>query len=420
MAEKAEPSRREFLKKASTASAGITLAAGLSIARTAHAAGSDVLKLALVGCGGRGTGAAFNALEARNDVKVVALADLFPERAKGAANHLKRQFGERADVSDDMLFGGFDAYEKAIAAGADVILLATPPGFRPQQYAAAIEAGKHVFMEKPCCVDAPGYRQLMEANKLADEKGLKVAVGLQRRHSSRYNELIPKLHAGDIGKILLMRCYWNGGHAAGGYGGEPPKEREMEWQIRNWNHFCWLSGDHIVEQHVHNIDVCNWVMKDEHPTEANGMGGRQVRKKSNMYDHHFVEFTYGDGTKMYSQCRQMANTWNAVAEYVHGDKGSMDLGSNGSDGYRQEHADLVAAVKDGITLNDGWHGANSTMTAILGRMATHSGKVVKWDEAVKSNERLGPDKLALDATPPVTVGPDGLYPVDVPGIYKPY
>ena len=175
-----------------------------------------------------------------------------------------------------------------------------------------------------------------------------------------------------------------------------------------------------MEQHVHNIDVCNWVMKDEHPVQANGMGGRQVREKSNMYDHHFVEYTYADGTKMYSQCRQIAGCWNPVTEYAHGTKGIRELGSNGSDGYVTEHADLVTAIKSGAKLNDGWHGANSTMTAILGRMATHSGMIVEWDQAVKSDETLGLKVLALDAKPPITVGENGLYPVDIPGIYRPY
>ncbi len=413
-----DKTRREFLKTA--AATGAVLSTGLSIARSAHAAGSDVVKLALVGCGGRGNGAANDALSARSDVKLMALGDLFPAKTQLAARVLKETHKDRADVADDMMFHGIDAYKEVIACGADVVMFATPPGFRPLHYAAAIAAGKNVFMEKPCCVDAPGYRQLMETNRLADEKGLKVAVGLQRRHSQRYNELIPEIHDGRLGKIIMMRCYWNGAHASGGYPGEPPKDGELDWQIRNWNHFCWLSGDHIVEQHIHNIDVCNWVMQDQHPIEANGMGGRQVRKKSNMYDHHFVEFTYEDNVKMYSQSRQMANCWDAVTEFVHGSQDMMELGSNGSDGYQQEHSDLVTAIKDGTKLNDGWHGANSTMTAILGRMATHSGQLVEWDEAIKSEERLMPEHFAMDGPPPITVREDGFYPVDLPGLYRPY
>ncbi len=356
-------------------------------------------------------------------MQLVALADIFGEQVEKAAERLKASHADRATVGKDMMFSGVDAYKQAIACGADVIMLATPPGFRPDQYLAAIQAGKHVFMEKPLCVDAPGYRTLMKANQMADDNGLKVAVGLQRRHSQHYTGNIARLHDGELGDMILLRAYWNGSFASQGYDGAPPKQGEMEWQIRNWNHFNWLSGDHIVEQHVHNIDVCNWIMKDQHPVEANGMGARQVRMKSGMYDHHFVEFTYADGTKMYSQCRQMPNCWPEVNEYAHGTKGSKELGGqvgkNGNDGYQQEHADLVMAIRNGTKLNDGWHGANSTMTAVMGRMATHSGGLIKWDDAVKSDEKLGPDNFTLDGDPPITVAQNGLYPVDIPGIYDP-
>lgn len=411
-----QATRRQFLETAAVT--GATLAASVNFSRMAHAAGGDRIKLALVGCGGRGTGAANDALSARTDVELVAFADLFRDRAKNAAAVLKEKHPDRVTADDDHLFGGVDAYQQAVACGADVIMLATPPGFRPQHYATAIQAGKHVFMEKPVCVDVPGYQLCMQTNELADKKGLKVAVGLQRRHSQFYLDHIARLHDGEVGKLHLLRCYWNGAHASGGYPGDPPKDQELEWQIRNWNHFCWLSGDHIVEQHVHNIDVCNWIMKDQHPVEAMGMGGREVRKKSNMYDHHFVEFTYPEGIKMYSQCRQIAGCADLVAEYAHGDKGMMELRDNGNDGYRREHADLAAAIKDGGRLNDAWHSANSTMTAILGRMATHSGDLVTWEQAVKSTERLGPEKLDLGGKPPITVGEDGLYAVDVPGVYE--
>ncbi|MBM4089123.1 MAG: twin-arginine translocation signal domain-containing protein [Planctomycetes bacterium] len=411
-------SRRTFLKMA--AMSGAALGTGLAVPRSVHAAGSDLLTVGLIGCGGRGAGAAGNALAGRKETKLIAMGDLFRDQAVRMAGTLKAQFNDRVDVPEERIFDGFDAYTKVIACNPDIILLGAPPGFRPLHYMAAVQARKHVFMEKPCCVDAPGYRLVMKANQMADDNGLKVTVGLQRRHSKSYNDAIPKLQEGAIGKILFLRCYWNGEHAHGGYGGEPPKQRELEWQIKNWNHFCWLSGDHIVEQHVHNIDVCNWILKDAHPTEANGMGGREVRKKSNMYDHHFVEFTYADGTKMYSQCRQIGGCWNPVTEFAHGTTGSMELGGNGNDGYEKEHVNLVAAIKSGAKLNDGWHGANSTMTAVLGRMATHSGQVVLWDKAVQSEESLAPEYSSLDAKPPVTVGPDGLYPVDVPGVYKPY
>jgi myo-inositol 2-dehydrogenase / D-chiro-inositol 1-dehydrogenase len=411
-------SRRDFLKTSTTVAAGAALAGGLSLARSAHAAGGDEIKIALVGCGGRGTGAADQCLSVDKTIKLVALADLFENRLQGALKNLKKQRGPQIDVPPERQFVGFDAYQKAIDAGADVVLLATPPGFRPTHYAAAIAAGKHAFMEKPCCVDAPGFRLLMETNKLADEKGLKVAVGVQRRHSNEYRPKIQQIHDGDLGDLLLLRAYWNGSFFCGGFEkrGTAP---EMEFQIRNWNVFRWLSGDHIVEQHVHNLDVCNWA-KQGHPVEANGMGGRASRKNAQIFDHHMVEFIYADGCRLLSECRQMPGCWDQVSEAVTGTKGTMLLKTNGNDGYVAEHRDLVNAIRNGTKLNDGWHGATSSMTAVLGRMATYSGQKVTWAEAVAKGPNEGPATLALDANPPQMPEADGTYPVPVPGVYKPY
>jgi myo-inositol 2-dehydrogenase / D-chiro-inositol 1-dehydrogenase len=421
-------SRRDFLKGTTAAAAGLTLAGGLNIARTAYAAGSDELKIALIGCGGRGTGAVNDCLSSCKNLKVgaklIAMADAF---ADNAADSLKTLHEEESlkgmiDVPPERVFVGLDAYEKAIAAGPDVVLMATPPGFRPIHYAAAIKAGKHVFMEKPCCVDAPGYRSLLETNKLADEKGLKVAVGLQRRHSKEFLGKIKRIHDGQLGDILLMRAYWNGGPIW--VRERKPEYTEMEYQTRNWYHFVWLCGDHIAEQHIHNLDVCNWA-KGDHPLWANGMGSchcRDNHKIGQIYDNHSVEFTYKDGTTLLSQCRQQPNVWESVTQFVHGTKGWKELPGNGSDGYRQEHADLVAAVRNGTKLNDGWHGADSSFTAVLGRMATYSGQVVKWDDAVAKGPDEMPKKFALDAEPPAWAKPDqkGDYPQPIPGQYKPY
>ena len=312
----------------------------------------------------------------------------------------------------------------------DIVLLATPPGFRPIHYAAAVEAGKHVFLEKPCCIDAPGFRSLMETNKRADEKGLKVAVGLQRRYSKHYRGKVAEIQDGSLGDLTLLRAYWNTGpiwirKRKAGW-------TEMEYQVRNWYHFVWLCGDHICEQHVHNLDVCNWV-KGGHPVQANGMGSchcRDNRGIGQIYDNHSVEFTYGDGTKLYSQCRQQPDTWNCVTQFVHGVKGVRELvfakGRNthairsGYDGYGQEHVALVSAIRKGEKLNDGWHGATSSFTAVLGRMATYSGQVVRWDDAVSKGPNEMPAKFAFDADPPVLPDKDGNYPMPVPGIYKPY
>ncbi|MEA1952622.1 MAG: Gfo/Idh/MocA family oxidoreductase, partial [Planctomycetota bacterium] len=288
------PSRREFLKKSSVAVAGATAISSLSLARGAHAAEDNQMKVALIGCGGRGTGAAVNCLQTNKNTKLVAVADAFEDNAKKSANRLRKKFGDRVDVPGDRVFSGFDAYKSAIAAGADMLLIATPPGFRPTHYKAAIEAGKHVFMEKPCCVDAPGFRSLMETNKLADEKNLKVGVGLQRHHQATYVETIKRLQDGAIGDIQFLRVYWNG---AGVWNRKrKPEQTEMEYQMRNWYYFVWLCGDHILEQHIHNMDVGNWVRGDEHPVEANGMGGCTARYLDDLkgtgqiFDHHFVEF----------------------------------------------------------------------------------------------------------------------------------
>ena len=431
MSESRTPSRRDFLKGSTAASAGLVLAGGLNFARSAHAEGSDVLKVALIGCGGRGTGAAVNCLDSVPNVKLIALADAFAARANGAADTLRKQYADKVDLPQERVFVGFDAYQKAIAAGPDVVLIATPPGFRPIHYAAAIQAGKHVFMEKPCCIDAPGFRSLMETNKLADEKNLKVVVGLQRRYQASYVAGMKKIHDGAIGDLILCQAYWNGGEPW--FRERQPGQSEMEYQMNNWYHFVWLCGDNICEQHVHNLDVCNWA-KNDHPVEANGMGAcvqrytnRDPKKGSGqIYDSHFVEFTYKDGTKLYSQCRQIPNTWNSVSEMVFGTKGRSNCQGNGKslnfrgNPYDQEHVALFDAIRKNEKHNDGWHGATSSFTAVLGRMATYSGTIVKWDEAAAKGPDEMPKKYAFDANPPAMPDKDGKYFIPVPGTYKPY
>jgi len=415
--------RRDFLKKSSAA--GLVLAGGLSLARSVHAAGSDVIRFALIGAGGRGTGAANDCMSVGQNVKLVAIADAFEDRAKGALNQLKKNHPDKVDVTPDRVFSGLDAYQKAIDAGVDLVVMAAPPGFRPVHFMAAIKAGKHVFMEKPCCTDAPGYRLLVEACKLADEKGLKVGVGLQRHHQADYIKGVEEIKNGKYGDILFTRVYWNGGDIW--LRGRSPGETEMQFQVKNWYHFVWTGGDNIVEQHVHNIDVSNWIVGD-HPIEANGMGGCQVRKRrgeSQIFDHHFVEFTYKNGVKMFSQCRQQPGTWSSVSEYVHGTKGSGGVTAGGGPKlpfgpYQQEHLELITAIKNNTKFNEGWFGATSSMTAVLGRMATYSGQVVKWDDAVAKGPDEQPEKLAWDAMPRAVPDKDGNYPMPIPGVYKPY
>lgn len=441
MSDKTNASRRDFLK-GTTVAAGVAVAGQIPIARMAHAAGSDVIKAVLIGCGGRGNGAVENCLDADPGIKVIAVADAFEEKAQGAAKRLREKRQDRVDLPDERVFSGLDAFDKAIAAGADLVITATPPGFRPMIYAAAIAAGKHVFMEKPCCVDAPGYRKLMEANQMAEQKGLKVGVGFQRRHQPEYVETIKRIHDGAIGDIKLLRAYWNGG----GIWNRPRKEgaTEMEYQVDNWYHFCWLSGDNICEQHIHNLDVCNWTWakdgdpKAAHPVEANGMGGCLQRYlggnkgTGQIFDEHFVEFTFADGTKMYSQCRHIPNTFQSVSEAVHGVKGESNCAGwiKGEaewkyDGPRvnsmvEEHKTLIAAIREDKSYHEGWHGASSSMTAVLGRLATYSGKTVKWDDAVAKGKSEFPERLAWDAPAPVQKDANGDYPIPMPGQYQPY
>jgi len=435
MSQPNQANRRDFLKRSSAAVAGTALAGGLSIARTAHAAGSDVIKVALIGAGGRGTGAVSQQMGADKNVKLIAVADAFENRANGAVANLKKRHGDQVDVPGDRIFVGLNAYKDALAAGPDLVTMATPPGFRPMQYKAAIEAGKHVFMEKPCCVDAPGFKTLMAASKMADEKGLIVGVGLQRRHQPNYKETIQRLHDGAIGEIPLTRVYWNGGGIWNR--GRAEGMTEMQYQVHNWYHFCWLSGDNIGEQHVHNLDIGNWV-RDDHPVEANGMGGCTARYlggnkgTGQIFDHHFVEFTYADGTKMYSQCRHMRGCWGAVFEAAHGTKGTSSCsgrieGENewrfsgrGVGGHQQEQTDLIATLRAGKRYNEGFYGATSSMTAVLGRVANYSGKVVKWDDLVAKGTSQMPEKLAWDAPAPVQKDSNGNYPIPVPGQFNPY
>ena len=437
--------RREFLAR----SAGLTvgLAGGLGLARGARANGSDELRIGLVGCGGRGTGAVLDALNTRGPIRLVAMGDVFADRmdrslkALGAAENA----GSRLDVPGDRRFIGFDAYQKVLATDIDVVLLATPPAFRPLHYAAAIAAGKHVFMEKPVCVDGPGYRSVMETNKQADAKNLKVVVGLQRRHQKSYLAGLARVHHGEVGDIVLIRTYFNMPGQGPNYNCRPATMSELEWQLRHWGAFTWLSGDHIVEQAVHVIDIAQWMKKDEPPLKANGLGGREVRVgcgNGQIFDHHFVEYEYADGSRHYAQAKQQPGGWRHVSETVHGTKGVLTVGSGpygmggsadysapadkGEGGetadnpYRQEHQDLVDAIRKNTPLNDGYHGAKSSMVAVMGRMATYTGAEVTWEQATGSKVELAPGlaEYTLSSTPPVVANPNGEYPVAVPGMTK--
>ena len=435
-----QESRRTFLKTSTAAVVGGSVLGSLGAARQAHAAGDDTIKIALIGCGGRGSGAAADAIRAakaiNTKVKLVAMADAFQDRLKGSYGNLKdpkNEVADAIDVSDDRKFVGFDAYQKAIDSGVDMVILATPPGFRPTHFEAAVKAGKHVFMEKPVATDAPGVRQVLAATEEAKKKGLGVGVGLQRRHQLGYIDTIKKLQDGAIGDIIMMRAYWNG--STPWVRDRKPEQTEMEYQMRNWYYFTWICGDHIVEQHIHNLDVINWV-KGSYPVKAQGQGGREVRVGPNYgetFDHHFVEFEYADGSRCLSQCRHIPGCWNAVEEYVHGSKGTAaihdyTINVNGEkraryrgenpNPYQREHEDLLKSILAGSPINEGEFGAKSTMTAILGRMATYSGQMLEWEKALNSSISLQPTKFAWDAQMPVNPRPDGMYPAAVPGVTK--
>ena len=407
-------------------------AASLSVERAAHGAPSYALKLALVGCGGRGSGAAVQALNTSNSVHLVALADVSREQLEGSLKNIRTQKGEQVDVPPERQFIGFDAYKRAIEV-ADVVILATPPGFRPLMFEEAVRQGKHSFMEKPVATDAPGIRRIIAAAKIAKEKNLKTAVGMQRRHQPGYEKLVERVHDGAIGDLHTLRVYWLGNSRDGKE--RLPGETEMEYQIRNWYYFTWLSGDHIVEQHIHNIDVGCW-LKGGYPVKAIGQGGRQVRKAKRhcqINDHHYVEYTFADGAKMISQCRQIRGCFPHVAEYAHGTKGNAQIPPGGrhfeisgaspwqvrlrrrEDGHQLEHYPFFNAIQENQPYHEAEYGALSTMTAIMGRMATYSGREVTWDQAFNSQLDLLPEKLGYNETPKVLPDADGYYPFAMPG-----
>jgi predicted dehydrogenase len=430
--------RRQFLTRSGAAAVGVSLASQLVLPRGAYAAnGDETIRIGLVGCGGRGTGAASQALSTEGDVKLVAMADAFEDQLNGTLGRLKKQKPDRVAVDEDHKFFGLDAYKKLIDSDVDLVILATPPGFRPVHVAYAVAQGKHVFMEKPVAIDARGVRTVLAAVEEAKKKNLKVGVGLQRHHQNTYRAALEQVRDGAIGDIIAARVYWN---SAGVW--EPRRTHEqvsgeMEYQVRNWYYYNWLCGDHINEQHIHNIDVGCW-FKDAYPVRAYGMGGREVRdapRYGNIFDHFAVEYEWADGSRMFSQCRHIPNCWNSVSEYLHGTKGQINLSGNPSyknsdgnewrykgpknDPYQTEHDDLFAAIREGKPYNEGEYGAFSTMAAILGRMATYSGQVIEWDKALNEGREVYPwdqEELTFDSKPPVLPGPDGSYAQPIPGI----
>lgn len=435
-------SRRDFVRNSSMLAGGLIAAPYLATQANAtpnyFSGAAGVIKVAMIGCGGRGTGAAVQALSTKQNVQLVAMADAFRDRLDDSYNNIKeatKATPDRLNVPEANKFVGFDGYKKAIAL-ADVVILATPPGFRPVHFAEAIAQSKHVFMEKPVATDPAGIAKVLETAEIAKQKKLNVVVGLQRRYQTSYRELYKRFQDGIIGDITSIQVWWN----QGALWVKPrlPEYTEMEYQMRNWYYFNWLCGDHIVEQHIHNIDVGNWFMGDT-PQTAVGMGGRAIRtgkEYGEIYDHHFVEYRYKNGVAMNSQCRHWKDSVSRVDEEIVGTKGriigdrAIILDHKGKTLYRfdkkqenkpyqNEHDELFAAIAAGkYKFQDAQRGAEATLSAIIGRLATYSGQSIAWDKALASGLNLQPAKYAFDAPPPVMPDADGNYAYAKPGITK--
>lgn len=438
-----DPSRRKFITQSSILAGGVLAMPFLSKANYFSGA-DDVIKVAVIGCGGRGTGAAVQALQSRQNVKIVALADAFQNRLDSCLKTLKDESNydrEGIDIDLDKAvqvplenrFVGFDGYKKAIAL-ADVVILATPPGFRPIHFEECIAKGKHVFMEKPVATDPAGVKKVLESAAIAKQKKLNVIVGLQRHYQNSYLELFKRKDL--IGDIVSAQAWWNNDGVW--VNKRQPGQTEMEYQMRNWYYFTWLCGDHILEQHIHNIDVVNW-FKGGYPVKAQGMGGREVRKGKDygeIFDHHYVEFEYADGSVMNSQCRHIPHTMSKVDELLVGTKGRIECGAGRisslggkelyqfdrkqeNNPYQQEHDDLFAAIAKGdFKFADAENGAYSTLTAILGRMATYSGQVLSFDKVLNSGISIMPKEFSFTAQPPVLPDSEGIYAAAIPGVTK--
>ena len=397
-------SRRDFVKVSAAAASLSALASCRTLEKTSvFAPGTDRLRVGLIGCGGRGTGAANNCAAAAEGVEIAAMADLFQDRLDSSRKQLEG-LGKKCTVTDRSCFVGFDAYKGVIASNVDTVILATPPVFRPIHLKAAIEAGKHVFMEKPVAVDPAGVRSVIASSDLARSKGLGIVAGTQRRHQAPYLEVMKRIHNGDIGEIVAAQCYWNGGAMLNWGPRDNPEWNELERQCRRWYFYCWICGDHIVEQHVHNLDVVNWAFQ-AHPVSCMGMGGRQFRtapEYGNIWDHFAVEYVYPNGARIMSTCRHNDGCATRVSERIVGTQGFADAQSitgakpytfegESPDPYVQEHADLIAGIRKGEPLNEGQQVAESTLTAIMGRMSAYTGREISWDWAMNSSK--------LDLTP---------------------
>ncbi len=404
-------SRREFVKTSTLAASG-AIAAAVKLFPAVHAAGNDLIKVGLIGCGGRGTGAASQALMADSRVQLTAMGDAFEDRLQLSLKSLNKMEGleSKIDVPPERQFVGFDAYKQVLASGVDVVLLTTPPHFRPLHLQAAVAAGKHVFAEKPCAVDAAGVHSVLRSCEEAKKKNVAVVSGLCLRYHYPYREAVRRIQDGAIGDVRAL--------LANDYRGPiwvKPRQQEwsdMHWQMQNWYYFTWLSGDFNVEQHVHNLDLCAWAMGDQYPVKAIGMGGREVRKGpeyGNIFDHHSVVYEYASGARLISNTRQIEGCKSDISVAILGSRGTAHLterrngvrisaqsewGYTGAEKnlYQVEHDELFASIRAGKPINNGEYMAKSTLLAIMGRMATYTGQEITWDMAWNSKEDLTPPR----------------------------
>ncbi len=403
-------SRREFGKRSTLgASAAVATFGIINSAR----AQEEPLKIGLIGAGGRGTGAVENAIQASSQVTLVAVHDVFEDKINGSLKRLQRNenLKENIKVEPEHKFTGLDGYKKLLELDLDYVIIATPPGFKPAQFEAAVNAKKHIFCEKPVSTDPNGTRRFMAAARKSEQMKLSVVAGTQRRHQKPYVETIKMIHDGALGEIVAGRAYWNG--SLPWTRERKPGMSDFEYQVRNWYQFCWICGDNIVEQHVHNLDVMNWVLQT-HPISVIASGGRawkpKIEKYGNIWDHFSCDFEYPDGIHVQSYCRHWNNCYNEVSELVtgtnrtfrNGQSNCRDMGSEGMNPYVQEHKDLQASIwGSGPYLNEGIQVAESTFTAIMGRMSAYTGKKLNWDEALNADYSLMPENLSPDVSIPV-------------------
>jgi len=437
-------SRRVFLKRSGQAVAGAALAG--VVARPGYVAENNTIKIALIGCGGRGTGVAANALSTQGPTKLWAMADAFESRLASSLDTLSQRFGQKVVVPPERRFVGLDGFKKAIELldRGDVVILATPPAFRPRHFEYAVDKERHVFMEKSFAVDAPGVRRVLRAGELAGQKNLKVAGGLMWRHDRPREEVIQRIHDGAIGDLVLLRTYRM--HGAVGLRQRTAGETELAHQIANYSNFTWLDGSFFVDWLIHNIDVCCWA-KNALPVAAQGQGGRQTRAEPDqMFDHYAVEYSFADGTRLFAQGRHINHCWDIFSDFAHGTRGSALLMENLAapnprfyrdqaptrtqelwryqgppcDPYQVEHDLLFAAIRQDQPYNESARCAKATLVAIMGRMAAESGQMIRWDDALASNLELAPglDHLSLSSDPPVAPDAQGRYPVARPGETK--